>query len=93
MSSEGITYEVASLLEAQGYYDKAMDYYGVLLEREPDREDVTIALKRVESLIAENRNPEEEQEKKIAALFDTLSELLLLKQRIDSLTISRRSIA
>ncbi len=74
------TMELASLLEQQGHYQKALEQYRLLLQDEPGNQQLLDAVARLEYTMEVGCN--EDQQKSVMALFQEWLSLLILKSKV-----------
>lgn len=77
------TVTMAKVFARQGLYDKAAEIYHKLLERDPDRNDLTEALSELEKIKAEK---EKELKTTLVPLFSEWFDLALSNNRIELLS-------
>ena len=73
------TATMARVYSSQGHYEKAAQIYKHLLECEPDRQDLAMALAGVEKNLHEKAKDSNED---LAALFSTWVDLILRYKRM-----------
>jgi tetratricopeptide (TPR) repeat protein len=73
------TATMARVYSSQGHYEKAAEIYKHLLESEPDRQDLAMALDEVEKKLNKKTKGSNED---LAALFSTWVDFLLSYKRM-----------